>query len=131
MSIIEARGSSSKKEELLYLFSGLGLMTISLLLLSGSAFTYEAKKEMLIRDNRRCVECDSEINLEASHYNHDKSKGNYDDISNGRILCTRCHLKDHIENRGKNGLTKDANNWAIERLKERVSKQEAQERKDV
>jgi hypothetical protein len=106
-------------------------MAVSLLLLSNSAFTYEAKKRMLIRDNERCVECDSDINLEASHYNHDKSKGNYSDITNGRILCTRCHLKDHIENRGKNGLTKDANNWAIQRLKKRVAEQETQERKNV
>lgn len=131
MSNLEIRGSSDKKEELLYLFSRFGFLAISLIALSTAAFSREIKKRMLDRDDGHCTECDSDVNLEASHYNHDKNNDDYNNLDNGRILCTRCHLKDHIENKGKNGLTEEANNWAIEKLKGRVAKQETQERKNV
>ena len=85
------------------------------------AFSSKVREKMLKRDGYQCVECGSEENLEAAHYDHSKkNKKKYNDINNGRILCTCCHLQDHIDRAGYNGLSENHNNWAIDTLRRKV-----------
>jgi hypothetical protein len=87
--------------------------------LSTSAFSRRSKEAIKRRD-QVCVICGSTEHLEAAHLDHDRQNPRYDDPSNGVLLCTEHHLKDHINRHGRNGLTREANEWAIESLKQRL-----------
>ena len=87
--------------------------------LSTGAFSKKSREVIKKRDVV-CTICGSTEHLEAAHIDHNRQNPRYDDPSNGRLLCTEDHLKDHILRHGRNGLPKEANLWAIERLKERL-----------
>lgn len=87
--------------------------------LSTGAFSWKSR-EIIKKRDQVCKMCGSTEHLEAAHISHDKRKPNYDDPSNGRLLCTEDHLKDHILRHGRNGLTKVANEKAIELIKQRL-----------
>ena len=97
----------------------LPLSTLGLLAISLCAFSRKSRQAILRRDGGRCVICGARDHLEAAHINHNKKNPNYDNPSNGRTLCTKGHLKDHIRREGRNGLSKKANRWAIRKLRER------------
>jgi len=97
-----------------------GLLVIGILKLSRLAFSWQVRQEILQRDEYECVECGATQNLEAAHYDHNKSNSYYDDPDNGRTLCTECHLKDH-QRRVNNGLSTKHNRWAIQQLKKKIS----------
>lgn len=84
----------------------IGTLAISL------AFSRQSRKKIYERD-RVCRVCGSVSHLEAAHIDHNKSNPNYDDPSNGRLLCLPDHLEDHITREGRNGLTVPQNRWAI------------------
>lgn len=101
-----------------------GVMAGVGLLLSQFAFTTGVRKQILERDGYHCVE---EGNgpciggLEASHIDHNRDNGAwYNNPDNGLTLCTRHHYYQHIREEGRNGLIKKHNEWAIQRLKERL-----------
>lgn len=102
-------------------------LTASTLYVLTSAFSYFSRKEILERDGHACRECGSTDHLEAAHIDHNKRNKNYDDPQNGRTLCTEHHLQDHILRHGRNGLTRSQNEWAIERIQERLADQTASE----
>lgn len=104
----------------------LGLVVFALLNISTFAFSTRIKKEILKRDDHECVKCGANEHLEAAHYDHDKRKGKYNKKSNGRILCTDCHVEDHIENLGQNGLPEHQNEWAIRTMLEKIRKRRVQ-----
>lgn len=94
----------------------MGLFVIASL----GAFSRKVKYEIHERDGGLCIRCGSSFPLEAGHINHDKRNPDYNTIDNGDTFCPSCHLDDHIENAGKNGLSKKHNDWAIEQLKKRT-----------
>lgn len=87
----------------------------------GMAFSWKSRQIIRQRDGNQCVDCGSTGEVECAHFNHDKTKPNYDDPSNGRVLCVEDHLKDHINRHGSNGLSTRANEWAINMIKTRLS----------
>ena len=95
--------------------STLGLIAVAL-----SAFSKKSKHEIHERDGYVCVSCGSSFPLEASHIDHDRNSPLYNDPDNGETLCPSCHLQDHIDRAGDNGLSKAANDWAIEQLRKRI-----------
>lgn len=100
---------------------GVPLATVGLLFIASlGAFSRKVKYEIHKRDNFICIRCGASHPLEAGHVNHDKRNPKYNTVDNGDTFCPECHLKDHIENAGHNGLSKRTNDWAIERLKERA-----------
>jgi hypothetical protein len=64
-------------------------------------FSPEIRREIGRRDKWTCTSCGNQFKdgwmVEASHFNHDKKSGDYDDPDNGTIECKQCHLKRHIE----------------------------------
>lgn len=83
------------------------------------AFSWKSRNIIKERD-QVCRLCGSSEHLEAAHINHNKQDPRYDDPSNGRLLCTEDHLKDHINRHGRNGLPKRTNERAIELIKQRL-----------
>ena len=81
-------------------------------LLSNLAFSRKVRKEIYERDVT-CRVCGGVGHLESAHISHDKTKDNYNDPSNGRLLCLPDHLADHINREGRNGLSIANNRWAI------------------
>ena len=63
------------------------------------AFSIESRKEIGKRDNWTCQVCGKKFQdgwlVDAAHYDHDKTKENYNNPKNGRILCLDDHLKEH------------------------------------
>jgi hypothetical protein len=94
------------------------------------AFSVAIRKAIGRRDNWKCQEPDCDRSFQkgymvhATHYDHDKKKPDYDTVDAGRILCIEHHLQDHIDNEGRNGLTKSQNDYAIDRV--RVTPRERQ-----
>ena len=91
------------------------------------AYPFSKKIRMLIgkRDNWTDQETGESFfdgfMVHASHYFHDKLRGDYDSPANGRIQSVTSHLKyhmDHIGNAAKIGLTEAKNSRAVELLKE-------------
>lgn len=93
--------------------------TLGLFAVAFTAFSRKSKHEIHERDGWVCVGCGASHPLEASHYNHDRSFSEYDSPDNGDTRCPDCHLEQHIQNAGCNGLNDNANDWAIEQLKKR------------
>lgn len=93
--------------------------------LSTLAFSKRTRAEIRERDGSCQWEGESGEHfgiLEAAHYDHDKDSPMYDDVDNGRLLCTQHHLQDHIENADDNGLNVYANEWAIDAIMKRLGK---------
>lgn len=91
----------------------IGLPT--LLIMAFSAFSPKAREAILNRDNYTCQNCgqkggaksESKLRLHVAHIDHQrikaakkgghqKPKRSYDKPDNGRVLCTLCHLDEHI-----------------------------------
>lgn len=87
--------------------------------LSTGAFSWKSR-EIIKKRDQVCTICGSTEHLEAAHIDHNRQNPRYDDPSNGRLLCTEDHLKDHINRHGRNGLNTKANEWAIEAIKQRL-----------
>lgn len=87
------------------------------------AFSRKVRREILHRDGCKCVACGVTTNLEASHFNHDKSTVVYDSVANGETLCSVDHLIYHQKSEGSNGLTVQANRWAIKEIFKRALRQ--------
>lgn len=54
--------------------------------------------------------------VEASHLEHSKDCGYYDEVHNGVIECRECHLKRHIEI-----LLEKDDNWSLSAVRLQVS----------
>lgn len=106
-----------------------GAMAVTGLLLSQFAFSNGVKRKILERDGFRCVVCGGTDHLEAAHIDHNRDNPKYNTPENGFTADPYCHLIDHIERAGHNGLIERHNEWAIERLAERayVSPEELQD----
>ena len=85
------------------------------------AFSSGSRQKILERDGYKCVVCGKTDCLEAAHKNHNRDNPNYNNPANGKTLCVEHHLEDHIKNAGHNGLSRRANDWAIDKLKERLN----------
>lgn len=105
-----------KLKEVVIPLATFGLLSIALF----GAFSRKTKYEIHRRDGWRCVGCGSKYPLEASHFDHNKSNPEYDNPANGDTRCPTCHLKEHIEKAGKNGLSLETNDWAITQLLKRI-----------
>ena len=83
------------------------LVGLTLLGVSQLAFSYRTRREIGVRDNWTCQECGKSFQggymVQAAHYDHDRKKKNYDDATNGRILCTECHIQDELKRGDKIG----------------------------
>ena len=88
--------------------------------ISTGAFSWKSRQIIKLRDGNACVMCGSTQGCECAHINHNKQDPRYDDPSNGRLLCTEDHLKDHVNRHGRNGLPKRTNERAIELIKLRL-----------
>lgn len=87
------------------------------------AFSINVRKSIGKRDHWTCQDCGVQFKdgymVHASHYNHDKTKPNYDDINNGRIQCVDCHEAWHVSHMGDEGeigMNRTGNLAAIELL---------------
>lgn len=101
----------------LFLWAGLAATGI---LLSQFAFSKKSRQAILERDGYQCVETGRTDNLHASHIDHNRDNPDYDNPNNGRTLNIIAHLRDHILRVGQNGLTQEQNDWAINKLEERI-----------
>lgn len=90
------------------------------------AFSHCTRQKILERDGFRCIVCGATDHLEAAHINHTRNK-DYDEPKNGRTLCTKDHLQDHIDRAGRNGLSRQYNQNAIESIRARLEAQEYEE----
>ena len=97
-----------------------GIMAGVGLLLTQFAFSNGVRKQILERDGYRCTVCGATDHLEAAHVNHNRDYPHYNSPDNGRTLDSYCHLIDHIERAGSNGLLPHHNEWAIQKLAERA-----------
>lgn len=97
-----------------------GVMAGVGLLLSQFAFSSGVRRQILERDGYRCTVCGSTDHLEAAHINHNRDYPGYNSPDNGVTLDPYCHLIDHIERAGQNGLILRHNEWAIEKLAQRA-----------
>ncbi len=57
--------------------------------------------------------------LEAAHYDHSRSNPKYNNETNGRLLCSHHHQRDHQSGRA-NGLTDAQNEWAADAIGKRL-----------
>lgn len=87
----------------------------SLYLVSQLAFSKKTKDEIYRRDGGKSALSGLGGKLHAAHISHRRDK-NYDKPSNGRLLTIGEHFWDHINRQGRNGLSKEVNDWAIWRL---------------
>jgi len=55
----------------------------------------EVKTQVAIRDNNSCVNCGSSKKIHFHHIEH-FSEGGLHEIDNIKILCSKCHAKEHI-----------------------------------
>lgn len=101
----------------LFLYGGLA---VTGLLLSQFAFTRKVRQEIWKRDGGRCVECGTTQHLQCAHYDHNRDNPWYNDPDNGRLLCVKHHLEDHIDGAGSNGLLPHQNDYAIRTLQEKI-----------
>lgn len=92
-------------------------------LLSQFAFSLKTRKEIGKRDHWTCQDCGVQFQdgfmVHASHYNHDRSREDYDHADSGRIQCVDCHETYHelyVGNAQEIGLTEAGNDRAIEIL---------------
>lgn len=97
----------------------IGAVTISSLF----AFSRPVRREMKERDQVDVWDGSSGV-LEAAHIDHSRSNPNYNSLSNGRMLSKRNHYLDHYNRVGRNGLTLAGNNYALNRIWERLSEEE-------
>lgn len=97
-----------------------GIMAGVGLLLSQFAFSSGVRRQILERDGYRCTVCGATDHLEAAHLNHNRDYPGYNSPDNGVTLDPYCHLIDHIERAGQNGLILRHNEWAIEKLAQRA-----------
>lgn len=104
------------------------VLATSFILLTSLAFSRDTRARMMNRANGRSeisgVGKQDGYRLHASHYNHDKTNPDYDNIDNGRILTIEEHYIDHVQHEGKNGLSPEANTWAINKLYHSMTEQE-------
>ena len=95
-------------------------------LLVFGAFSRATREKIWARSTKRFGTPKSEMSgrddepLECAHYDHDQSKPSYDTESNGRLLTLSEHLWDHINRAGRNGLTREENDWAIREIARRL-----------
>lgn len=89
------------------------------------AFSVAVRKLIGARDRWTCQDTGKKFSegwmLHASHYNHDKSKPDYDSVDNGRMQSVSAHLQyheDHVGKAEKIGLSERDNNYAIQKLRE-------------
>lgn len=94
------------------------MLIVALLLMCLCAFPKSIRVQMFKRDNAECKECgkkwDDGWMLHAAHY-----KEGDNSLSNGRMLCVRCHIKDHEEKfrKARDKKVKNQHAYAIRRLK--------------
>lgn len=55
----------------------------------------EVWRQLLIRDDFKCLNCNSENELSPAHYKSRGSKEGTDDLDNLMLLCFKCHRKSH------------------------------------
>lgn len=84
------------------------------------AFSKKTRGIIYERDGGKSVMSGSEVDLNAAHIDHDKSKWYYDSPSNGRLLTPVEHLTDHVTRAGHNGLKEHHNNWAIKLIRKKL-----------
>lgn len=109
---------------------GIALTAYALIHLSSFAFSRQTRRKIWRRAGGRSeLTGYSHMKLECAHYDHDRSNPDYDNPDNGRLLTVQEHLEDHlmyrdtaVDNRGllANGLTPEANEWAIKKIQERL-----------
>lgn len=97
-----------------------GAMAVTGLLLSQFAFSRGVRNEILKRDGYHCVICGATDHLEAAHIDHNRDNPKYNTAENGFTADSYCHLLDHIDRAGSNGLLPHHNEWAISKLAERA-----------
>ena len=95
------------------------LLLGGIFLLSQFAFSLDVKKLIWKRDEGKSRLSGATENLEVAHVDHSKSNPRYNDQSNGRLLTKKEHLQEHINRAGRNGLTKNQNDFAIRELTKR------------
>lgn len=84
------------------------------------AFSKQSRRAIIRRDGKCVASGQHEGGLEAAHIDHSRDNPHYDDPSNGRALCTKHHLEDHLRREGRNGLSENHNTWAINALRGRL-----------
>lgn len=97
-----------------------GVMAGVGLLLSQFAFSKGVRRQILERDGYRCVVCGGTDHLEAAHKDHNRDNPKYNTAENGFTADPYCHMIDHIDRAGQNGLIERHNEYAIQRCAERA-----------
>lgn len=108
------------------LLVGISLTLLSQILLG--AFSLATRNAIRDRVRKKYGRLQSEKSgkndepLECAHINHNPRFPKYDHPSNGRLLTLSEHLEDHRNRAGRNGLTPEENEWAIDHILKRLSK---------
>lgn len=109
------------------------LAVLSTLEISKWAFSWKTRQEIKERAGYTSeISGRDDLPLECSHFNHSRDYEYYDDPTNGIYVTIYEHLAIHQE-AGRhrtqygllpNGLTKDQNLWAINKIRERINEYE-------
>lgn len=110
-----------ERQRYLEIAVSLGSLAVVAQALLGS-FSFDTREKIRSRD-KACVETGGTRHLECAHWNHDKRYEKYDDESNGRLLTAREHYLDHFYRRD-NGLSNKDNEFAVQTIWERLTKNE-------
>lgn len=99
-----------------------GVAIMSYLLLF--AFSSDSWKKIMDRDGWACRTCSATkkkgYTLMAAHIMHNRDNPQYDSPSNGKALCVRCHRRQHQTMAGRNGLSLEHNDQAINALTKKI-----------
>ena len=83
-------------------------------------------ESMLRKENGKLTlqRCPSTQKLEIAHRQHGDTK-KHNSLDNLQLFCVRCHFLDHLH-RSRNNISKEANNWTLYQLWQRMTPEERQ-----
>lgn len=108
-------------------FISSGIILAAGVALSNFAFTRSVRRQIWSRDGGvSALSGRSDQKRECAHWDHDRSNPYYNHKDNGRLLLVSEHYMDHVDREGENGLSLDGNQFALEKIWDRMTN-EAQE----
>lgn len=120
-----------KESEFIYglgRFVKTGLVITAGAFLASNAFSRAVRQQIWERAGGVCERTGrSDWPRECSHFNHDRGYAGYNDKDNGILLLRLEHYIEHVNTHGYNGLDEDGNQWALEKIWDRMTEVERSE----
>ena len=105
-----------------------GILTVTSIYLANSAFTRSVRRQIWERANNVSeISGRSDFPRECSHFNHDRNYPYYNHPDNGQLVLRNEHYMIHYDEEGQNGLSEEGNQFALEKIWERMTDVERRE----